>query len=262
MRAWMANVAAVAGAGGVLALGLTVGAPEVEANAPANRATLAAPAPLPTDSSMEVSLGDGLTLWGQPSRLSLFWTGDASIDVVRLYSDAWEAAGLEPMVRRLDRVSSVSAVEPATGLMRSVTVLDAGDERLVLPSLTDVRHLPDLSARNAPVPIPENARAYSAQFSDDVNAAGYHATYLVPLTPSRAVEFYRVNMEERGYRQIQSTMKGTPGGAQTAEFERGSEWINVVATPTDPKKGAKSDDETAFVAVTHVRALDAPQGLR
>lgn len=248
MRSWLANLLGVGTAGAALGLGLVVGAPEAAANGPSNAVHLAAP-PASDEAATEVSLGDSMELWGRPSRLTMFWTADESSEIIRTYLEAWKDVHSQPVVRRLDRVTSASVLEPETGLMRSVSVTDVGDQRLVVPSLTDVRAFPDLGARHAPVPVPENAKAYLSQVADDSSSVSYHATFLIPISPARAVEFYKVELGKLGYASRDPLAKSSVH-AQTAEFSRGPESVSVVATPTEDKS-----PDTAFVVVQHTRAI-------
>lgn len=250
MRPIYANLCGAGVAGGVLALGLLLGG-EAEADAPARAATLAAPERL-VEGTGEVPLGESMEIWGRPSRLSIFWTQDSREEVLRVYSEAWSSAGLKPTVKVIDQVSSVSAIDPETGLMRSVSVLEAGEERIVMPALVDVRALPDVTARGAPVPIPENARAYLAQVADDAVSVSYNAHFLVPLTPGRAVEFYERELGQLGYQPAtDGLMNGLAPGSAGGEFSRGPEWVSVVASNTDDHEGRAS-----FVVVTHTRKVE------
>jgi hypothetical protein len=252
MKSWIANLVGVGVGGATLAVGFLIGTPEAAADAPANPAVIGAPA-APDDANGEVSLGDSMQLNGRPTRLSMFWTPDETDEIVRVYSEAWKKAGFIPQVRTLDRVTSVTIVENETGLMRSVTISDAGDQRMVTPSVSDIRQFPDSSPRTAPVPVPENAQMYLSQVADDANAVSYHATFLMPNSPAQAVEFYKIEMGKLGYAEHDAIVKSTKK-AQTAEFHRGPEVVTVIATQTED-----SSEYTAFVVVEHVRAV-APEG--
>lgn len=247
MGRFLSAAAGVAAALAVLALGLLAGAESAEADGTHRTAGFGAAAS--ASAAGEIALGDGMELFGRPSQLSLFWTTDSTEQVIQSYASAWRAAGLEPEVRDLGRASTVFSVEKSTGLMRSVSVFEAGEERLVVPGLSDVRGTPDFSARRAPVPVPENARGYFAQTTDDITAISYSANYLVPLAPRRAVDFYRVELGKLGYEE--SPGFAPQGSASGAQFERGPETVMVVAMPTED--GAKN---TAFVVVNHQRAVE------
>lgn len=249
MRRLLTELGALAAAGSIVGLGLVLGAPEAEAGATgtATRA-LGLPARAANETG-EVPMGDGMELFGRPTRLTTFWTADPVSEIVRTYSEAWQAAGLNPLVKQLDRVTSVASIDPDTGFMRTVTIMDSGDERLVMPSMTDVREVPQLEPADAPVPIPETARAYMSQVTDDVSSVAYSANYVVPLVPARAVEFYKVELGALGYEVEKNSAKGTREG-RMIEFRRGPEWITVVATPTNKEPRAPS-----FVVVTHTRFL-------
>jgi hypothetical protein len=186
--------------------------------------------------------------------------------------DAWKAAGFDPRLQSLDKVTSVSAFEMRTGMMRSVTILDSGDERVVMPGLTDMRVLPDTSPMTAPVPIPETAHSYIATVADDTTSVSYNGTYTVPLRSDRAVEFYKVEMEKLGYKEdTKPDLRRIHGGA-SIDFIRGGEWVRIVATGPDKAKieaakrsgelPADTDGQTSFVTITHVRKLDQPETQR
>jgi hypothetical protein len=251
MRAWLANVGCVGVAAGALALGLLVGG-EAEANHPGSRASIAAPRAL-TEGTGEVPLGESMELWGQPTRLSTFWTPDPVVEVVRIYVEAWQKSGLDPQVREIDKVTAVHALESETGLMRSVTVIDLGEERLVVPNVSDVRTIPDLGPRHAPVPIPENATAYLGQVADDTTSLTFSANYLVPLEPDRLLAFYKRELEPDGYEVQQGALSRRTREAASAEYGRGKEWISIVATRTSTERDQRP---ASFVVVTHTRALD------
>lgn len=229
---------------GVLVAGLAVGRPEAGADQTGNAPRLGPPPALGNHG--EIPLGDGLTLWGNPAQLSLFWTTDSPEQVVRTYFESWQSAGFEPMVNELGNISSVWFVEPATGLMRSVTVMSQGDDTLVLPGVSDARQLPDPTARNAPFPVPENATGYLAHAADDTHSISYTASFGVALSPSRALDFYKLELGNLGYEFVDSLSR--TGEAMHGEFRRGPESVTVVAS-----KVSQDEDRSSFVFVTHVR---------
>lgn len=249
MRAWQANVLGAVAAAGVLAAGLVFGAPAAQANGPASPVRLGV-ADRPNGGDGEISMGAGLEVWGQPSQLSLFWSPDETNDIMRTYRSAWDTAGLLTNERRMGNMTVVSALEESTGLMRTVTVMEGqGEDRLVLPGITDVRSLPDPTPRGAPVPIPDNAKAYLAHVADDVISLTYSATFLVPMAPDRIVRFYEVELGKLDYES------GDPlrasGQANGGEWTRGRELVAVTATVFD-----KENPGTSFVVVTHTRAIN------
>jgi hypothetical protein len=266
MRHWQANILGAVVAAGVVVGGLLVNAPEAEANGPTNPMRLVPPA-VAGHGTGEIPLGEGMELWGQPSRLNLFWTSDSADEVIRTYSDAWKAAGFEPKTTKQDRVSSVSMVEKASGLMRTITVIDTQDQRMVIPGLTDVRIAPELTPRHAPVPVPETARSYMAHVDDDGSSVSYSGSYLIPIRPAEVAEFYRVEMKKLGYRQNDDAAVKHIKAGEIVEFSRGPEFVQVVATRPDAgrleevmragKLDKKLDpDGTALVVITHTRGLE------
>ncbi len=269
MRGWQANLIGVGVAGAVVAAGMLAGSDDARANGPSHPMRLAAP-PASSHGTRDVPLGDALQLWGEPARVDLFWTTDSVNEVARTYVDAWKAAGFDAQVHTIDAVTSVAALDTHTGLMRSVTILSSGDERVVLPGLTDMRVLPDTSPAGAPVPIPETAHAYIASSADDTTSISYNGTYMVPLKPERTIAFYRVEMGQRGYAEVSKPDLRRVHNGLTVEFTRGQEWVRVVASGPDKAKvqaaqraGEIPEDangESSFVTVTHVRRLDRPEG--
>jgi hypothetical protein len=269
LRKWQANLIGVAVAALVVAGGLFAGAPEVRASGPSNPMHLSAPPGL-AHGTAEVPIGDALELWGQPTRLDLFWTRDPVAEVTRTYVDAWKAAGFDPQVRKLDKVTSVSAVDNSTGLMRTVTVMDSGDERLVIPGLTDIRVFPDVSSAHAPVPIPEDADSFLANSADDTTSVSYSATFLMPTPADDVILFYMTEMKKRGYAEEAKPQLHHIHNGTTVEFSRGPEWVRVVASGLDAAKldsAVKSGElpreaagrSSCFVTVTHVRRIDQPE---
>lgn len=253
MRGWQANVLGVVGAAGVLAAGLVFGAPAAQANGPSSAARFGF-ADVSAEGDGEISMGAGLEIWGQPSQLSLFWTPDAPSEITRTYLDAWETAGLVTDEKRMGNMTVVSALEESTGLMRTVTVLEGqGDDRLVLPGLTDIRALPDPTPTGAPVPIPENAKAYLAHVADDVWSLAYNGTFLVPMAPDRIVRFYEVELSKLDYQLTPGF--AASGRADAAEWARGNELVSVAATAFD-----KDNPNSSFVVVTHTRAINSEEG--
>ncbi len=248
MRAWAANLLGAGVAVATLGVGLVVGAPPVSAGGPANPVRIAPPQAR-GEATNEVGLAESMQLYGRPARLSMFWTADPADQVIQYYADAWKGAANPPVIHRVDKVSSISEVDQASGLMRTVTVTDLGDQRVVMPSVMDVRAFPDLSARTAPVPIPSDAHGYLAQVADDAHSISYHATFAVPLSPARAVDFYRQNLAKLHYQPEPSGVRNTPK-LSMASFVRGPEKVNVVALPTQKEGG-----NTAFVMVDHVRQI-------
>ena len=248
MKSWIANLLGAGAAAAALGVGLVAGAPEAAAGAgPARTTTLSTPDR--GDPDGEVSLGESMQVWGRPTRLSMFHTSDTTEQVIDLYTEAWKDVGVTPpVIKRLDRVTSVSVLEEKTGLMRSVTVQDMGEERLVMPSLVDIRVFPDLGTRAAPVPVPENAKGYSGQAADDAMSISYHATYLAPMSPKTAIAFYRQELVPLGYAEKPSELKSSV--AEAVAFVRGPERVEVVAANTQ-EDGAPA----TFVVVEHVRAI-------
>lgn len=253
MRAWQANVLGAVGAAGVLAAGLVFGAPAAQANGPSSPVHLGF-VDGHGEGTGEIAMGAGLEIWGQPSQLSLFWSPDEPGDITRTYLDAWETAGLITDEKRMGNMTVVSALEESTGLMRTVTVLEGqGDDRLVLPGLTDVRSLPDPTPTGAPVPIPENAKAYLAHVADDVVALAYSGTFLVPMRPDRIVRFYEVELAKLNYEPTSGM--AARGQADASEWSRGNELVSVAATAFD-----KDNPNSSFVVVTHTRAINGEEG--
>lgn len=244
MGSWKARLVGAAAAGGVLAAGLLLGQPEADANVSGARRSLGPPPALAGQA--EVPLGEGLNIWGNPAQLSLFWTGDSPEQVIRTYFEAWKDAGFDPQINELDQVSNVWFVDPSTGLMRSVTVLRQGEDTLVLPGVSDARFMPDPTARNAPVPVPENATAYLAHAADDTHSLSYSASFVVPISPARSLEFYKVELGKLGYDFSESLSKTSK--AMHGEFRRGPELVTVAASQSQP-----DDEKTSFVYVSHVR---------
>jgi len=265
MKAWQANIVGAGVAGLVVGGGLFVGAPDVEAAGPSNPVRLVAP-PVSGHGVMEVPVGEALEMWGQPSRLNVFWTLDSVDEVARTYVDAWKTAGFDPRQKKVDQVTNVSAIDKSTGLMRGVTIIDSGDERIVLPGLTDIRVAPDTTPANAPVPVPSNATRYLANVADDTTTVSYSASYLVPMSAERTLDFYRLEMGKLGYTPKKNADVSHIRSGSAAEFERGAEWVQVIADEPDAKKieearksGLLEKDDVlgkaAHVFVTHVRQI-------
>lgn len=250
MRGMIANIAGVLGGAAVLGLGLWIGAPEAEAAGSGSQVRLGPPVRA-ADEAVAIPLGESMELFGQPSQLSLFWTVDSPEEVARLYTDTWKAAGFEPHLTRLDRATHVSAIDPETGLMRAVTILAQAEETLVLPAITDVRVMPDLTSQRAPVPVPENARAYMGHSADDTSQLTFTGSYLVPLRPEQVLRFYERELAGEGYERREGFGKGAKG-AKGVEYVRGPEQITIVASITDEK----AEDAGSFVVLTHSRQLE------
>jgi len=254
-RVAASGAAALAVPAAVLALGFLLGTPKADADsvpAPGAARNLPERAVAASD---EIVLGDDMQIWGRPAQMSVFWTADSPEEVLRTYIDAWTSAGFVPRTQVVDRVASASFVDPATGILRAVTALRQDDQTLVIPSSMDVRVMPDVSARSAPVPVPVTAKAFMAHSTDEAGVAAWTGSYLVPLAPERAVAFYRVEMAKLGYRENTDEALSRAKGVAGAEFERGPENITVVATPTEDKR---DDGKIAsFVMVTHTRRIPA-----
>lgn len=258
MRAWQANLAGVGIAGLVLGAGLVVTAPDAVANGPTSPRTLGAPQSL-DNAQGEIPVGDSIQLAGRPSKLKLFWTSDAPEKVVRSYGEAWDKAGMIVHYERLDRVTSVSAVEASTGLMRVVTVIDEGDQRMVLPNITDIRVPPNTSPEGAPLPLPEGTTAYMSHIADDATSVNYHATYRVPATSKQMMAFYETELGKSGY-AVSEAKKNLKGGA-SLEFTRGVEWISVVASDEPQMEGVGGEPvDSSVVILSHVRSIAGPAG--
>ena len=260
MKPWSANLFAAGVAGAVLAGGLVVGAPDAEANAPAQPASLAPP-PMVDNGRGEIPLGETMEIWGRPAKLNLFWTSDTATQVADTYADAWKAAGLKAEIKTLDRVTGVSAVDPATHLMRLVTIMDSGEDRLVMPGIMDAHFGPDLTPARAPVPIPENLGNYVAHVADDTTAVTYTGTYTVPMSPRSVMGFYQREMGGLGYTVHGEETKLKDTGLQTA-FERGPEHIQITATFTHGDQAKPVDErKSSLVMITHTRQLgSSPEG--
>lgn len=265
---WLANVAGVGVAGAVVVGGLFLGAPDVAANGPSNPLRLSAPRST-GHSQGEVPVGETLELWGQPSRLNMFWTSDTTDQIVRTYVDAWKAAGFEPRINKIDLVTHVAIVEASTGLMRSVTILEAGDQRTVLPGLTDIRVAPDLTTARAPVPIPSDASGYLAHVADDTNSVSYSASYAAPQLPSGIADYYRAEMTKLGYTERTNPDVRRIKNGVAVEFERGPEFVQIIANANDPTKldqlqrqanlpAESLTGKASFVSLTHIRQIVQP----
>jgi hypothetical protein len=247
MRAWMANLAGVLSAGTALIAGVVLGAPEAEANAPSQPLQLST---VTAPGQDEVALGDSMVLHGQPARLSMFWTTDSMETVVSTYMNAWQGGPHPPVIQNRGKMVSVAAMESSGDLLRSVMVQDLGDVRMVVPSLTDVRQLPDLSGDDSPLPLPENARGYLSQVADDSTTLSHHASYYAKMSAETAVEFYKVELGKLGYQTANSGGLGNNTKVRSATFSRGPELVNVVATPPEPGTDA------SFIVVDHTRTVE------
>jgi hypothetical protein len=256
MRSWQASMVGVGVAGLVLGGGLVLGTPDAIADGPSNTRQLDTP-PRLVEGQAELPIGDSLQMWGRPSRLSIFWTSDPTDKIVKTYSDAWTSAGFTPHVDQVDKVSTISVVDTSSGLMRSVTVIDQQEERIVMPGIMDVRVAPDMTPRHAPLPVPENAEGYLGHSADDVTSVSYNGSFRVALTPSRVMDFYELELGKSGYKPREAP-KDIHGGA-SREWERDSEWISVIATD-DAAKKADEGEGKSMVVITHVRALAPPAG--
>ena len=254
MRAWQANLVGVGTAGLVVASGLLLSAPDAIADGPANPRTLSAP-PSSGNAVGEIPVGDSIMLAGRPSKLSVFWTSDPTDKIVRTYQDSWAKADLYPEVKVIDRVTGVSAVDSKTGLMRVVTIIDQGQERMVLPNITDIRVAPQLSPRSAPVPVPEGVSQFMGHTADDTTSLSYNATYRAPYSSEQMIAFYQAELGREGY-QVSEAKKSLKGGA-VIEFTRGLEWIWVVATD-EPQLDAAQGTASSLMVVTHVRSYAPP----
>lgn len=246
MTTWKSTLIGLGAGTLVLVAGLALGQPRASAHASGASPRLGPPPSLSGEG--EIPLGEGLSIFGNPAQMSLFWTPDSPEQVIRSYYEAWSDAGFEPHINEVDQVSNVWFVEPATGLMRSVTVMNRGDETMVMPQISDARQMPDLTARNAPVPVPENATSYMAHGADDTTSLSYSASFMVALSPSRAIDFYKLEMGKLDYEFVESLSKTAK--ASHAEFRRDSELVTVAASVADP-----GNDGVSFVFVTHVREV-------
>ncbi|MFM2152034.1 MAG: hypothetical protein RL199_469 [Pseudomonadota bacterium] len=247
MNRRLAALGATVVTAGALAAGLAAGsAPPA---APARVASIP-DAPRAADASDEIALGDSFDLGGLTTRLSMFWTPDETDVVLRTYRDAWRDAG-EPLERTIDRVTSLTVLERETGMMRSVQVSDLGDMRLVVPNLVDARRLPAPSSpEDSPVPVPENTASYLSQEVDEPRGRSHHATYVAPMKPATAIEFYRQELTPLGYSERPALFQTGRHGAGR-QFVRGPETVEVMATPTD------NEGTSCFVVVEHLRAPPA-----
>ena len=95
MKPWIANLLGTATGAGVLAAGLAIGSPTVDAATNTAVGSSLAP-PSAIDGATEISLGQEVELYGRPARLSLFWTTDEVEDISRTYIDTWKKAGIDP----------------------------------------------------------------------------------------------------------------------------------------------------------------------
>jgi hypothetical protein len=247
----LASLGATLVTAGALAAGLAAGTP---ATPPAPTRSAPIPdAPRSDEATDEIALGDTFKLGGLTTRLSMFWTPDETAVVLRTYEEAWKDAG-EPLVRTIDRVTSLTVLEKDSGMMRSVQISDLGDMRLVVPNLVDARQAPlPEGPDTSPVPVPENAKAYLAQEVDEPRGLSHHATYLAPMKPLTAIKFYQQELMPLGYVERSALVQTGRHGAGR-RFERGVESVEVMATPTD------DDGKSSFVVVEHLRAPAAEEG--
>ena len=245
MRPWVAHMVGIGASATALAVGLWAGSSDASATGSSQPVPLAQGRA--ADAEPEVPLGRSMTIWGQPTHLSIFRTSDPTERVLQVYLEAWKSLG-EPKVVRLGLLSSVSVVEPETGLLRTVTVQDLGQERVVIPGVTDIRVPIDLTDRDAPVPVPENATLFHGQAADDVTSVSYHASFVAPMSARTTLEFYRRELAASGYKEERSELGSS---ADTAAFSRGPEHLDVVVSASE--EGGK---KASFVIVQHVRQIE------
>jgi len=233
----------------VLGAGLAI-APEASADKSPPVSPIGAPQALGSGHD-ELDLGDGFELRGVPTRMSLFWTDDSAGAVGDLYERTWSAAGLDVKRHRADKVSSVTGFDMDTGVMRSVTIMDSGEDRLVVPNVSTSVVLPDLSSAGAPVPLPEGMNAFTAHRAQDGGRATYVATYVVPIAPTTVIDFYEYELTQLGY-QILPSGRGSRDGVMNLEVTRGPETIHVTADATND---GDADKKASLVFINHARVL-------
>lgn len=183
----------------------------------------------------ELSLGDALSVNGQPMQLSIFFTGDPPEKVIAWYSDALARKGLVPFAHVEAQVGHVSVFDPDQGVQRFATALPQGDgETLVMVGAADPRKPPRLlaGARSAPFPVPEQ-RGFFAYASDDAGIHSHNAQFVAALDPAAVLAFYRKTLASDGFAEV-----AAEGSEAMALFRKGSISLSVAVQSLGEKGGA------------------------
>jgi hypothetical protein len=158
----------------------------------------------------EIPVGDALEVGGQPMRLSLFYTSDAPVRVIRFYADAFRGRGLLPIVAADPGLSHVAAFDPGEHRQRFVTaVSQLRGQTLVLLGSIDRRRTSLTRTAATSFPVPDPHRGYLAFRSSDAGSSAESAQFVSPLAPVKVASFYRDALARAGYRETTDT----PGGA-------------------------------------------------
>ncbi|MBS2023389.1 MAG: hypothetical protein JST92_13340 [Deltaproteobacteria bacterium] len=146
------------------------------------------------ENDSDISLGDGLSVNGQPMRLSLFVTTDQAQQVVASYSDVFLQRGLIPIAHTEGRIGHVSVFDPEDGLQRFVSALPQGDKQtLVMVGATSPTHAPHFlrGAKDAPFPVPPEHRAFLGYASDDGGQHAQSGQFVTTLSTKVLREYFR-----------------------------------------------------------------------
>jgi len=184
----------------------------------------------------ELSLGEALSVNGQPMQLSIFFTGDPPAKVIAWYSEALVKKGLVPFAHVEAQVGHVSVFDPDQGVQRFATALPQGDgETLVMVGAADPRKPPRLlaGARSAPFPVPGEQRGFFAYASDDAGIRSHNAQFVAALDPGSVLAFYRKALASDGFAEV----AGESGEAM-ALFRKGSVSLSVAVQSLGEEGGA------------------------
>jgi hypothetical protein len=184
----------------------------------------------------EIPVGDSLEVNGQPMQLSIFYTADAPRDVVLFYARAFRARRVLPIVSSESGFAHVSGFDRKDGLQHFITAVpQPSGQTLVMLGVTNPRRPPRLThgAENAGFPVPEASRAYLGYRSSDASGEAESAQFLISLSPSAVLAFYRRELVARGWIE-----RAAASSAALGVFARGGEVLSVAVQSLDEKGGA------------------------
>lgn len=182
----------------------------------------------------ELPLGERLEAGDGAMRMSHFSTTDSPLRVARYYQTVWEQEGLSVHHDVSPSGGVVGTFDPRAKMARSVTILAHGGRTWVFPATVerplDVARAGDMGEDDGLPVFPGSSKGLTLRTSDAGQGTSLVATYTNSGGLTKNVEFYRREMQSRGWNESEVPSFEELGSDRMLTFQRGDQRCDIDLT--------------------------------